>query len=236
MNTTTERCRPTASSSRRLTRLLWLLPLIMAMEGPTCVMSEQALTRSGRGAVDEALLGEWIIPDFSPASGYLRVGIADRNTMEFRVTDSEGTYMILTGHTSHVGEMTFANLQFVGAGCDACDAATLAELQAEFDDDYGAVSPSKPGNRCTYYIVRYDIGDDGTLRYYVPKPGAFLAAIEAGELTGDDGSNAAEGEYDDICLTGSRRELRNVFDTNVAELFDLVDEEVMVRAPAGERD
>lgn len=223
--------------SRTMLGLLWAVPALMAMDGPGCVMSERPLAR-GDG-IDERLLGEWVVEGDPDAKLALRVGLVDADTIEIRSIESDGSYIVLTGYTSTIGEASYASLQFVDAGCIDCSPAELAAIKAQFETDYADVIATDPANDCTHLIVRYALDAEGRLRHFGMEPRRMLEVVESGELAGEGrrsggpappappAPDEADG-FDYVCVTASADDLRSYVRDNGLAIF--ADEsEVMVR-------
>lgn len=211
-------------------RLLGIVPALMAIAASGCVLSEQPLTRFGSDSIDGTIVGEWMVEGDPENRLALWVGLRDEETMEFRSVERDGSYTVLTGYVSRLGGATYANLHFVDAGCLACSDDERAQIRAEFARDFAELVPTNPDNTCTYLIVSYVHGDDGTLRYSTFDPDRVLEAIDAGELAGAEG-DSEEGGYD-VCITASARELGRFVEARGIDVFD-PDYEVLVRRPGG---
>jgi hypothetical protein len=217
--------------ANRPVRLLWLVLPLMAMESPGCVMSERPLTRFQDESIDTALFGEWMVVDDPGNRLVMSIGAMDQNAMEFRSFENDQSYIVLAGYASRVGDESYVNLQFVDAGCLDCSEAEFAAKRAEFQRDYASVLAGNPDNACTYMLIRYEFSGDGKLRYFAMDPELVLEAFRAGDLDGEDGEQAGPGEYDDLCITASRRRLRNYVREHGSAIFSK-EEWTMVRRPA----
>jgi hypothetical protein len=215
---------------KKLQLLLFVQTVIVASLLAGCVMSEEPLTRFDSDSIDATIVGEWTEEDDPEGRLALWVGLRDEQTMEFRTVERDGSYTVLTGYVSRLGGATYANLQFVDAGCLACSDDERAEIRAKFADDFAGLVATDPANSCTYMIIPYVHGDDGTLRYSTFDPDRVLEAIEAGDLAGTEGDSDTEGY--DVCITASAQELRRFVEQRGFDVFD-PDDEVLVRRPAG---
>ena len=214
-------------------RLLWVLPAVMAMDSPGCVMSEQALTRFRDGAIDTSLFGEWSEPNDESGEVTLWIGMSDSGMMEVRNYDSGGVYLVLRGYTSSIGERSYANLQFADAECDACSEDERAALKAQFREDYSAVLPDEPDNDCTWLIVKYELIED-QLTFWLPEPDVTDAAIAAGTLSGRTEAAADDDASYAPCVTSPRRTWRRFVRDEDGELFpDAMPERLWRRSAAG---
>ena len=180
-------------------------------------------------AVDERLLGEWVESSAEP-SGWYSVARNESGGIEIRAIESDGRYVAMEGFTSQVGDFSFMNLQYVRAGCLDCSAAELVAWQQEFNDDYSTLTVSNPVNTCTWLIQYYYFDADGAVHFVIPDDEIVVDAIEAGELSGREGKNAdSASEFDGICLTGARRQIRDFMADSSDALFLDVNDEVFVR-------
>lgn len=229
MNPHSEALRAAAGLVRKPTRLLWLAPLIMAMDGPGCVVSESPLTSPRRAIVDEHLLGDWAYAE-SPEQIAIRIRQRDDRMIEVHwFIDDSGEYFVLTGFVSGFEGGKHANLQFVGTGCEDCSDEAAAEFARNFEQDFATIVPDDPANRCTWATVSYEHLDDGRMRIGTLSPRAVLERIDAGELRGqfDEDADGSVGSGV-VCITESRRGLRRFVD-ETAFNDSITDSELLVR-------
>ena len=188
------------------------------------------MSRLGDAAVDERLLGDWVEPSAEPTGGWYSVRRNEAGGIEIRAIEADGTYLVMDGYTSQVGDLSFLNLQYVRADCLGCTDAELAAWQQEFADDYSTLTVSNPTNTCTWLIQYYHFDEDGAVHFVIPDDEPVLDAFETGELDGREGKDAATAsEFDGICLTGSMRQIRRFMANSVDELFLDTNDEVFVR-------
>lgn len=193
---------------RKPIRLLWVAPALMAMDGPGCVMSEQALTRPGADPVDATLVGDWAYQGDPEQELAVRIRLRDQETMEIWWRQDDSEYLILHGYTASVRGRTYANLQFTGADCFACGEEQRAAVRDDFAKDFATIDPTNPGSSCTWLIVAYAKGEDGTLSYSTFDRNRVLAVIDEEGLPGSYDEAAEPGTGDEICITARAQELR----------------------------
>jgi len=212
-------------------RYAWLLLPLMGFE---CVMSEHPLVAFEDGFVDPALVGTWIEAGDDPDSTELLITLQDDGRMAVDLVladESERPFYSYRGYASRLGDDTYANLELVGIGCQACSPSELESSRADFAQAHFPIIAGSDTAACTHIVVLYEHTSDDRLVINWQDNTAVLSAIEQGQLDGrvftdSDGDLAGQP-----CVTASATALASWIAANTQAVFVPTDTSEYRRQP-----
>jgi hypothetical protein len=193
-------------------RYSWLLLPLLGFE---CVMSEQPLVPFEDGFVDPALVGTWIESGEDPDTSELLITLRDDGRMAVDVIqtdDNERPFYSYRGYAARLGDDTYANLELVAAGCQACTPAELESARAEFAEENFPIIAGTEAASCTYIVIRYEHTDDDRLIINWQDNTAVLSAIAQDRLEGRVFSEADGDFAGQPCVTTAPASCRTAGD------------------------